>query len=170
MIRLKQFTEYPCPFNGLVNYLGGEVSRFSRKIHMYTSMDSIKNCIHGNITLAYGNSVLEVTHPSWSMYENMRDEDGKAMDPATADPRDAATYQLMFFDAHGKAVFNLGLFPDDPQARKLAASTFTLSEFLLRERVELLHPSLMYRLLRYYWFDKAGIGLLTRHTDYRPPT
>jgi Fe-S oxidoreductase len=34
----------------------------------------------------------------------------------------------------------LGLFPDDAQARKLAASTFTLSEFLLREQVEL--PSL----------------------------
>ncbi|MDO2932821.1 hypothetical protein Q2T94_00675 [Paeniglutamicibacter sulfureus] len=68
---------------------------------------------NGAERVAYGNSVLEVTHPSWSMYENMRDEDGKAMDPATADPRDAATYQLMFFDAHGKAVFNLGLFPDD---------------------------------------------------------
>jgi hypothetical protein len=35
------------------------------------------------------------------------------------------------------------------------------------KQVELLHPSLMYRLLRYYWFDKAGIGLLHRHTDYR---
>jgi glycosyltransferase involved in cell wall biosynthesis len=33
---------------------------------------------------------------------------------------------------------------------------------------ELLHPSLMYRLLRFFWFDKAGIGLLKRHTDYRP--
>ena len=34
--------------------------------------------------------------------------------------------------------------------------------------VELLHPSLMYRLLRFYWFDKAGIGLLKRHTSVRP--
>jgi glycosyltransferase involved in cell wall biosynthesis len=33
---------------------------------------------------------------------------------------------------------------------------------------ELLHPSLMYRLLRFYWFDKAGTGLLKQHTDYRP--
>jgi hypothetical protein len=32
---------------------------------------------------------------------------------------------------------------------------------------ELLHPSLMYRLLRFYWFDKAGIGLLKRHTEYQ---
>jgi hypothetical protein len=32
--------------------------------------------------------------------------------------------------------------------------------------VELLHPSLMYRLLRFYWFEKAGIGLLSRHTEY----
>jgi glycosyltransferase involved in cell wall biosynthesis len=35
------------------------------------------------------------------------------------------------------------------------------------ERVELLHPSLMYRLLRFYWFEKAGVGLLTQHTEYR---
>jgi hypothetical protein len=34
-------------------------------------------------------------------------------------------------------------------------------------RVELLHPWLMYRLLRFAWFEKAGIGLLKRHTDYR---
>jgi hypothetical protein len=33
---------------------------------------------------------------------------------------------------------------------------------------ELLHPSLMYRILRFYWFDKAGRGLLDRHTEYRP--
>jgi hypothetical protein len=32
---------------------------------------------------------------------------------------------------------------------------------------ELLHPSLMYRILRYYWFEKAGRGLLDRHTEYR---
>jgi glycosyltransferase involved in cell wall biosynthesis len=37
----------------------------------------------------------------------------------------------------------------------------------LREPVDLLHPSLMYRLLRFYWFEKAGVGLLTKHTDYR---
>ena len=35
------------------------------------------------------------------------------------------------------------------------------------DHVELLHPSLMYRLLRYYWFEKAGVGLLTQHTEYR---
>ncbi len=34
--------------------------------------------------------------------------------------------------------------------------------------VAVLHPGLMYRLLRFYWFDKAGIGLLKRHTEYRP--
>ena len=33
--------------------------------------------------------------------------------------------------------------------------------------VELLHPWLMYRLLRFAWFEKAGIGLLKHHTDYR---
>jgi hypothetical protein len=33
---------------------------------------------------------------------------------------------------------------------------------------ELLHPWLMYKLLRFYWFEKAGFGLLRRHTDYRP--
>jgi glycosyltransferase involved in cell wall biosynthesis len=34
--------------------------------------------------------------------------------------------------------------------------------------VELLHPSLMYKLLRFYWYEKAGVGLLTKHTHYRP--
>jgi hypothetical protein len=33
--------------------------------------------------------------------------------------------------------------------------------------VELFHPSLMYKLLRFYWYEKAGVGLLTKHTDYR---
>ncbi len=33
--------------------------------------------------------------------------------------------------------------------------------------VEWLHPSLMYRLLRFYWYEKAGVALLTKHTDYR---
>jgi len=32
---------------------------------------------------------------------------------------------------------------------------------------EVLHPSLMYRLLRFYWYEKAAVGLLTKHTDYR---
>jgi hypothetical protein len=35
-------------------------------------------------------------------------------------------------------------------------------------QAELLHPSLMYRLLRFYWYEKAGIGLLKHHTEYRP--
>jgi hypothetical protein len=38
----------------------------------------------------------------------------------------------------------------------------------LRETPDVLHPSLMYRLLRFYWFEKAGVGLLTKHTAYRP--
>jgi glycosyltransferase involved in cell wall biosynthesis len=33
--------------------------------------------------------------------------------------------------------------------------------------VEWLHPSSMYRLLRFYWYEKAGVGLLTKHTEYR---
>lgn len=32
---------------------------------------------------------------------------------------------------------------------------------------ELFHPSLMYRLLRFYWYEKAGVGLLTKHSEYR---
>ena len=35
------------------------------------------------------------------------------------------------------------------------------------EAADVLHPSLMYRLLRFYWFEKAGVGLLTKHTEYR---
>ena len=52
--------------------------------------------------------------------------------------------------------------------------TETDRELLQRARTRLglpdadmVHPSLMYRLLRDYWFDKAAVGLLTRHTDYR---
>jgi len=35
------------------------------------------------------------------------------------------------------------------------------------DHVELLHPSIMYQLLRFYWFEKAGAALMTRHTDYQ---
>ena len=35
------------------------------------------------------------------------------------------------------------------------------------DEAEVLHPMVMYRLLRYYWFEKAGAGLLTKHTEYR---
>ena len=31
-----------------------------------------------------------------------------------------------------------------------------------------LHPSVMYRLLRYYWYEKGAISLLNKHTVYRP--
>ncbi|MBV1780477.1 hypothetical protein KRR55_15275 [Paeniglutamicibacter sp. ABSL32-1] len=63
--------------------------------------------------ITYDNTLLEVTHPSWDMYEIMRDQNGKVLESAVADPREASVYQLMFFDSHGKAVFNLGLFTDD---------------------------------------------------------
>jgi len=35
------------------------------------------------------------------------------------------------------------------------------------QHLELLHPSLMYKLLRFCWFEKAGMGLLKYHTEYR---
>jgi hypothetical protein len=34
--------------------------------------------------------------------------------------------------------------------------------------VELLHPGPMYRLLRFYWFEKAGVSILKQHTEYKP--
>ena len=36
------------------------------------------------------------------------------------------------------------------------------------QRVTLLHPSLMYRLLRYYWADKGPASLLRAYTAFRP--
>jgi glycosyltransferase involved in cell wall biosynthesis len=33
--------------------------------------------------------------------------------------------------------------------------------------VELLHPSIMYRLFQFFWFEKASVRLLTKHTEYR---
>ena len=35
------------------------------------------------------------------------------------------------------------------------------------EQAELLHPSSMYKLLRFFWYEKASARLLTEHTDYR---
>jgi glycosyltransferase involved in cell wall biosynthesis len=34
-------------------------------------------------------------------------------------------------------------------------------------QVQVLHPSVMYKLLRFYWYEKTSVRLLTRHTDYR---
>jgi hypothetical protein len=36
------------------------------------------------------------------------------------------------------------------------------------DQVEMLHPGPMYRLLRFYWFEKAGVGVLKQHTEYKP--
>ena len=36
------------------------------------------------------------------------------------------------------------------------------------EHVELLHPGPMYRMLRFFWFEKAGVGVLKQHTEYKP--
>jgi hypothetical protein len=33
--------------------------------------------------------------------------------------------------------------------------------------VEWLHPSVMYKLLRFFWFEKASVRLLTEHAEYR---
>ena len=37
--------------------------------------------------------------------------------------------------------------------------------------MQLLHPSVMYKLLQFFWFGKASVRLLTEHADYRrlPP-
>ena len=35
------------------------------------------------------------------------------------------------------------------------------------DQAHVLHPSLMYKLLRFYWNEKASVRLLTDHTDYR---
>src|SRR4030095_11576513 len=34
--------------------------------------------------------------------------------------------------------------------------------------VEMLPPGPMYRLLRFFWFEKAGVGVLKQHTEYKP--
>ena len=36
------------------------------------------------------------------------------------------------------------------------------------DHVEMLHPGPMYRMLRFFWFEKAGVGILKQHTDYKP--
>jgi glycosyltransferase involved in cell wall biosynthesis len=34
--------------------------------------------------------------------------------------------------------------------------------------VQVLHPSVMYKLFRYYWYEKGAMGLLYKYTAYRP--
>ena len=36
------------------------------------------------------------------------------------------------------------------------------------DHVEMLHPGPMYRLLRFFWFEKSGVGILKQHTEYKP--
>ena len=43
-----------------------------------------------------------------------------------------------------------------------------VTQQLALKDVSLLHPSIMYRLLRYYWYEKGAISLLQKHTVYRP--
>jgi glycosyltransferase involved in cell wall biosynthesis len=43
-----------------------------------------------------------------------------------------------------------------------------VKEKLGLDHVELLHPGPMYRMLRFFWFEKAGVGILKQHTEYRP--
>ncbi|MEE2791794.1 MAG: glycosyltransferase family 2 protein [Acidobacteriota bacterium] len=62
---------------------------------------------------------------------------------------------------------------DGGNQKQMASGAF--DEFiinLVRERrglteVQVLHPSIMYRLLRYYWYEKGAISLLNKHTAYR---
>jgi hypothetical protein len=44
----------------------------------------------------------------------------------------------------------------------------TLIDVLNLEDAYVLHPSVMYQLLRHYWNEKAPVGVLTKHTHYSP--
>lgn len=56
----------------------------------------------------------------------------------------------------------MGVSEFDEHIVRLAREKLALGESTL------LHPSVMYRLLRYYWYEKGAVSLLVKHTDYRP--
>ena len=91
--------------------------------------------------------------------------------------RDLAGRYVDIFDLMSVKEFrkrNETRWADEGVQKQMAASEFDEHIVrLARERlglgeVSLLHPSVMYRLLRYYWYEKGAVSLLQKHTVYRP--
>lgn len=90
--------------------------------------------------------------------------------------RDLAEHYVDVFDLMSVKQFrrrNEGRWQDGGNQKQMEVSDFDdhIVE-LVKERqgvkdVTVLHPSIMYRLLRYYWYEKGAISLLRKHAVYR---
>ncbi|MEE2637935.1 MAG: glycosyltransferase family 2 protein, partial [Acidobacteriota bacterium] len=94
--------------------------------------------------------------------------------------RELSTQYVDIFDLMSVKEFrqrNDARWQDGGNQKQMAAGAFDDDIIgLVKERLGLtkatvLHPSVMYRLLRYYWAEKGAISLLKKHTVYRqmPP-
>ncbi|MDA1093218.1 MAG: glycosyltransferase family 2 protein [Acidobacteria bacterium] len=91
--------------------------------------------------------------------------------------RDLADHYVDVFDLMSVKQFrrrNEARWQDGGNQKQMAVSDFDdqIVE-LVKERhglrdVVVLHPGVMYRLLRYYWYEKAAMSLLRKHAVYRP--
>ena len=91
--------------------------------------------------------------------------------------RDIAAHHEDIFDMMTVKQFrkrNEARWADGGNQKQMAPAAF--DEYIVKlvqerrglEDVNVLHPSAMYRLLRYYWYEKGAISLLNKHTVYRP--
>ena len=61
---------------------------------------------------------------------------------------------------------------EDGNQKQLTSSAFDheiadrVRERLGDRSITMMHPSVMYRMLRYYWFEKGAVSLLKDHTEY----
>ncbi len=90
--------------------------------------------------------------------------------------RDLADHYVDVFDLMSVKQFqrrNEARWQDGGNQKQMAVSDFDdqivelVKEHHGLRDVVLLHPSVMYRLLRYYWAEKAAISLLQKHAVYR---
>ena len=90
--------------------------------------------------------------------------------------RDLAAHHEDIFDLMSVKQFrkqNEARWADGGNQKQMAPASF--DEHIVKlvqdrrglDEVKLLHPSVMYRLLRYYWYEKGAISLLNKHTVYR---
>jgi glycosyltransferase involved in cell wall biosynthesis len=91
--------------------------------------------------------------------------------------RDLAAHHEDIFDLMSVKQFrkrNEARWNDGGNQKQMAPGAFDEHIIkLVKERrglteVNLLHPAIMYRLFRYYWYEKGAISLLHKHTVYRP--
>ncbi len=94
--------------------------------------------------------------------------------------RDLAERQVDIFDLMSLSEFrgrNEARWADAGRQKQMAVSDFDkhivrgVRKRLGFEKSKLLHPSVMYRLLRFYWYEKSSASVLVKNTVYRrlPP-